>query len=122
MTVTYTKQVSRCGDCPNYPFCEAGPETRHDPPPAACPLRRPLGEDWVRVEDALPVAPDGEDCATVWTWDGKTVMEEEFGEVFEQPAGPAVGGWVSIGFMFSRDDVTHWRKHITPAPPTGDKQ
>lgn len=40
---------------------------------------------------------------------------------YEQPAGPAVGGWLRTGEWFASDNlnrVTHWMPRVAPLPPT----
>lgn len=74
---------------------------------------------WVSVHDALPTASEDDDVP-VWTWDGIAVNEDNYGPIFEQPAGPAVGGWVNVGHGFAGDtmgSVTHWMPRPTPAAP-----
>ena len=79
---------------------------------------------WVSVDDRLPTPPDDGSDVPVWTWNGEFVTEDDYAEQFEQPAGPAVGGWVSTGWGFGQDyslgraAVTHWMPRETPKPPT----
>jgi hypothetical protein len=76
-------------------------------------------EEWISVENSLPASEEGM-SVPVWTWDGDFVTQDEWSEHFFQPAGAAVGGWVSEGFWFCEDvnqRVTHWKPRTTPRPP-----
>ncbi|WP_225783380.1 DUF551 domain-containing protein [Xenophilus sp. Marseille-Q4582] len=78
---------------------------------------------WVSVDERLPDLPtDAEDDGVkVWTWDGSFVTEDEFMPAYEQPAGPAVGGWLRTGEWFAGDTlqrVTHWMLRKSPLPPS----
>lgn len=75
-------------------------------------------QGWVGVEDRVPTLVDDNDVA-VYTWDGKAVDEDTYGPVFEQPAGPMVGGWLRVGENFGdiHRNVTHWMPRELPAPP-----
>lgn len=85
----------------------------------------PAAPEWVSVEERLPEEPvDGEDVP-VYTFDGEHVIEDDYTEIFEQPAGPTVGGWVSIGWGFGRHNacrVTHWMPRKQPAPPSAKEK
>lgn len=84
---------------------------------------RPV-EAWISVNHHRPMLEGvGEEDVDVWTWDGKTVREDTYGLIFEQPAGPMVGGWVCTGEGFGEDTagtVTHWMLRVPPAAPTKD--
>lgn len=78
---------------------------------------------WISVHDSLPVLPDEneDDGRPVYTWDGTTVREDDFVPTYEQPAGPAVGGWLRTDDWFANDNlgqVTHWMERTKPLPPT----
>lgn len=80
------------------------------------------GAGWISVDERLPqFAEDAEDEGVkVYTWDGDLVTEDEFMANYEQPAGPAVGGWVRTDDWFASDSlhrVTHWMPRRAPAPP-----
>jgi hypothetical protein len=135
-----------CGDAPeiinfsvhcNNAYCEAQPFTagqfiteaidawnrRTAPHPAnAATCRVPL--QWFHVDDERPtIPPENDDDIDVWAWDGKTVAEDTYGGIYEQPAGPTVGGWVCVGHGFAGDgytrQATHWAFRTRPAPPHG---
>ena len=74
---------------------------------------------WISVEDQMPAIVDDNDV-DVYTWDGKTVAEDTYGPEWEQPAGPAVGGWLRVGDNFAdiHRTVTHWMPRTPPAHPT----
>lgn len=79
-------------------------------------------EGWISVHDRLPILPEDceDDGVKVYTWDGEFVTEDVFEPQYEQPAGPAVGGWLRTGDWFCSDTatrVTHWMLRILPAPP-----
>lgn len=84
-------------------------------------VRAMRGPEWISVDSARPVMADDDDDVEVWTWDGTSVREDEYGAIFEQPAGPAVGGWVRVGDGFSGDsytrEATHWMLRHKPMPP-----
>lgn len=90
----------------------------------------PQGEQWISVHERLPeLNVDNEDDGVkVYTWDGEFVTEDVFAPEYEQPAGPAVGGWLRTGDWFCSDTaarVTHWMLRRQPAPPPlaqGDSQ
>lgn len=79
---------------------------------------------WISVDERLPTPRDDGSDVPVWTWNGEFVTEDDYAEQFEQPAGPAVGGWVSTGWGFGQDyslgraAVTHWMPREAPKPPT----
>lgn len=75
---------------------------------------------WISVDDRLPDLGPDEEGVQVWTWDGEFIEHDEFVACYEQPAGPAVGGWMRVGDWFASDlfaTVTHWRPYIKPEPP-----
>lgn len=76
---------------------------------------------WFHVDDERPTIPPDSDDIEVWTWDGNTVREDEYGGIYEQPAGPGVGDWVCVGHGFAGDgytrQATHWALRIKPEPP-----
>ena len=75
---------------------------------------------WISVHDRLPELGPDEEGVQVWTWDGEFIENDEFVACYEQPAGPAVGGWMRVGDWFASDlfaAVTHWRPYIKPSPP-----
>jgi hypothetical protein len=77
-------------------------------------------EGWISVEERLPETGPDEEGIHVWTWDGVTVERDEFVENYEQPAGPAVGGWLRTDDWFAGDidnRVTHWQPYTPPAAP-----
>lgn len=79
-------------------------------------------DGWISVDDRLPAfAEEAEDDGVkVYTWDGELVTEDEFMPEYEQPAGPAVGGWMRTGEWFASDNlhrVTHWMPRRLPAGP-----
>lgn len=127
MTVTYTKQVSRCEDCPNcsvlidgsHPPCwcdKANKRTDRDTIPTWCPLRPAPGEEWTRVEDGLPVK-DSLSEEDVWVYLGKGVSKPR---VTTAPARFKDDGTMFGAFGALTEFVTHWRYRRTPAPPTGE--
>ena len=74
------------------------------------------------MEERLPVLTEEneDEGVSVWTWDGQRVTEDEFMPEYEQPAGPAVGGWLRTGEWFAGDNlnrVTHWMLRVAPQPP-----
>ena len=87
--------------------------------PAPAQPRQPLSE-WIACSEQMPILSEGDDELPVYTWDGESVKADEFGFLFEQPAGPAVGGWVCIGADFLNNlsgTVTHWMPRNMPAAP-----
>lgn len=78
-------------------------------------------QEWICVDVERPVMADDDDDVEVWTWDGASVREDEYGGIFEQPAGPAVGGWLRVGDGFAGDSytrqATHWMPRHKPLPP-----
>lgn len=74
---------------------------------------------WVSVDDRRPAINHGGDDVPVWTWDGESVKEDFYLEMYEQPLG--FGGWQSIGWGFLADgggrQATHWMPRPTPEPP-----
>lgn len=75
---------------------------------------------WISVEEHLPEIGPEEEGVPVWTWDGNTVEHDEFVANYEQPAGPAVGGWLRTDDWFASDlfsHVTHWQPYSKPAAP-----
>lgn len=80
-------------------------------------------EGWISVHERLPALPEDceDDGVKVYTWDGEFVTEDVFEPQYEQPAGPAVGGWLRTGDWFCSDTasrVTHWMPRKLPAAPT----
>ncbi len=89
---------------------------------AASPPAPAQGGQWISVHDSLPELPvDNEDEGVgVWTWDGTFVTADAFAPQWEQPAGPAIGGWVRTDDWFCNDTagtVTHWMLRVPPAAP-----
>lgn len=79
-------------------------------------------DGWISVNDRLPDLPveNEDDGVKVYTWNGDFVDEDEFAPEWEQPAGPAVGGWLRTGEWFCNDTanrVTHWKPRELPLPP-----
>ena len=77
-------------------------------------------DGWISVEERLPEIGPEEEGIPVWTWDGNTVEHDEFVANYEQPAGPAVGGWLRTDDWFASDlfsHVTHWQPYSKPAAP-----
>lgn len=93
----------------------------------AAPLPASQGGGWISIEDRLPTLPEDDEDGSVmvYTWDGEFVAEDEFAPEYEQPAGPAVGGWVRTGEWFCNDRdsrVTHWMPRVLPAAPATTKE
>ncbi len=76
---------------------------------------------WISVDERLPELGPDEEGVEVWTWNGEVVDTDEFVACYEQPAGPAVGGWLRVGDWFASDNltrVTHWMPFKAPAAPS----
>lgn len=87
----------------------------------------PVAAGWIRVDERLPIlAEENEDDGVkVWTWDGQFVTEDEFVPIYEQPAGPTVGGWLRTDDWFASDNlgrVTHWMPRVVPLPPSPEAE
>lgn len=75
--------------------------------PLIAEARKLLEDDgWIRVEDALPVVPEGKSHVTIWC--GNSVKGEIWRSTF-LPDGKV------------HRQATHWQMYITPQPPKDAK-
>ena len=60
-------------------------------------------QDWIRVEDALPVVPESMRFITLWLYDGRCIHKDAF--------------WPGDSWL--QKHYTHWYLEQIPEPPKG---
>lgn len=69
-------------------------------------------QDWIRVEDSLPVVPVDHEDVDVYTFDGVTVDEASF---------VSSEAWTGFTSDCRGTPVSHWQYRQAPQPPEGSK-